>query len=182
MADRHSQEAVDNESIRGNGVTIQPGTISSTIRQNVRQIELFSNLSDDEIDILMKHAKIRSLVEDEALFHQGDNGDFFAIIIDGRIEITKHTEMETPVSLASLTCGDTLGEMALIDQETRSASATAMEPSSVFVLSRKSFDMLVDQYPRCGTKLLRKLAKILCNHLRKTSGRFAESIEPNLLT
>jgi len=163
-------------------VTIQPGTISSTIRKNVRQIELFSSLSDDEIDILMKHSRIRSLVEDEALFHQGDDGDFFAIIIDGRIEITKHTEMETPVSLASLTCGDTLGEMALIDQEKRSASAIAIEPSSVFILSRKSFDMLIDQYPRCGTKLLRKLAIILCHHLRATSGRFAESIEPRLLS
>lgn len=162
-------------------MTIQPGTISSTIRQNIRQIELFSSLSDDEIDILMKHAKIRSLVEDEALFRQGDDGDFFAIIIDGRIEITKHTEMETPVSLASLTCGDTLGEVALIDQEKRSASAVASEPSSVFLLSKKSFDMLVDHYPRCGTKLLTKLARILCNHLRKTSGRFAESIEPSLL-
>lgn len=163
-------------------MTTQPGTISSTIRHNVRQIELFSSLSDDEIDILVKHSRIRSLVEDEVLFHQGDDGDFFAIIIDGRIEITKHTEIETPVALASLTCGDTLGEMALIDQETRSASAIAIEPTSVFLLSRKSFDMLVDQYPRCGTKLLRKLAIILCNHIRETSGQFAESIEPRLLT
>ncbi|WP_163338592.1 cyclic nucleotide-binding domain-containing protein [Desulfopila sp. IMCC35008] len=163
-------------------MTTQTGAISSTIRQNVRQIELFSNLSDDEIDILVKHSKIRSLVEDEALFRQGDDGDFFVIIIDGRIEITKHTEKETPVALASLTRGDTLGEMALIDQEKRSASAIAIEPTSVFILSRKSFNLLVDQYPRCGTKLLRKLATILCSHLRETSRLFAESIEPNLLT
>lgn len=163
-------------------MTTRPGTTSSIIRQNVRQIDLFSSLSDDEIDILVKHSKIRSLVEDEALFHQGDDGDFFAIIIDGRIEITKHTEKETPVALASLTNGDTLGEMALIDQEKRSASAIAIEPSSVFVLSRKSFDLLVDQYPRCGTKLFRKLAIILCNHIRETSRQLAETIEPHLLT
>ncbi len=160
----------------------QPGRISSTIRQNVRQLKLFSSLSDDEIDILVRHSKIRSLDEDEVLFHQGDDGDFFAIIIDGRIEITKHTEKETPVALASLTSGDTLGEMALIDQETRSASAIAIEPSSVFVLSRKSFNLLVDQYPRCGTKLLRKIAIILCNHIRETSRLLAETIEPSLLT
>ncbi len=163
-------------------MTTQSGTIFSTIRQNVRQIKLFSNLSDNEIDILVKHSKIRSLVEDEVLFHQGDDGDFFAIIIDGRIEITKHTEKETPVALASLTSGDTLGEMALIDEETRSASAVATEPSSVFVLSRKSFNLLVDQYPRCGTKLLRKIAIILCNHIRETSRLLAETIEPSLLT
>lgn len=163
-------------------MTIQPGTISSAIRQNIRKIELFSNLSDDEIDILVKHAKIRSLVEDEPLFRQGDDSDFFVVIIDGRIEITKHTAKETPVSLASLTSGDTLGEMALFDQEARSASATATEPSTVFILSRSSFEQLVDQHPRCGTKLLRKFAVILCSHLRNTSRLFAETVEPNLLT
>ena len=160
----------------------QSGTISSAIRQNVRQLELFTSLSDEEIDILVKHSKIRSLDEDEALFHQGDDGDFFAIIIDGRIEINKLTQKDTPVALASLARGDTLGEMALIDQETRSASAIATEPSSVLVLSRKSFDLLVNQYPRCGTKLLRKIATILCSHIRETSKLFAETIEPNLLT
>ncbi len=162
-------------------MTRPPSKISSTIRENVRQLELFSSLLDDEIDILVKHSKFRSLVEDEALFLQGDEGDFFAIIIDGRIEITKHTQKETPVALASLSRGDTLGEMALIDQETRSASAIAVEPTSVLVLSRKSFDLLVNQYPRCGTKLLRKIATILCNHIRETSKLFAESIEPSLL-
>jgi len=160
----------------------QPGAISSAIRQNVRQLELFSSLSDEEIDILVKHSKIRSLDEDEALFHQGDDGDFFAIVMEGRIEIAKHTKKDTPVALASLSRGDTLGEMALIDQETRSASAIATEPSSVLVLSRKSFDLLVNQYPRCGTKLLRKIASILCSHIRETSKLFAETIEPNLLT
>lgn len=163
-------------------MTLQPGTISSTIRQNVRQIELFSSLSDDEIDILIQHSKIHSLVEDEPLFRQGDVSDFFVVIIDGRLEITKHTEKETPVSLASLTSGATIGEMALFDQETRSASAIASEPSTVFILSRTSFDQLVDQYPRCGTKLLRKLAIILCGHLRNTTRMFAETIEPHLLT
>lgn len=162
-------------------MSTQPSTISSAIRQNVRQLELFSDLFDEEITILLRHSKIHSLVEGEALFNQGDNGDFFAVIIDGRIEITKHTAKDTPVALASLTSGDTLGEMALIDQDTRSASAVAIEPSSVFVLSRTSFDMLVDQYPHCGTKLLRKLAKILCSHIRETSKLLAETIEPSLL-
>jgi len=163
-------------------VTQQSGSISSAIRQNVRQIDLFNGLLDDEIDILIKHSKIRALGEDETLFVQGDDSDFFVVIIDGRIEITKYSDKETPVSLASLTKGDTLGEMALFTQETRSASATATVPSIVLILSRASFDLLVYQNPRCGTKLLRKLAIILCSHLRKTSKMFAETIEPHLLT
>lgn len=161
-------------------MTAKNNTISSILRRNIQQLDLFTNLSGDEIGILVKHAKIRSLDEDEALFHQGDNGDFLAIVIEGRIEITKHTENDTPVAIASLTHGATLGEMALIDHETRSASAIAIEPSTVFVLSKQSFDKLIEQSPRCGVKLIQKIATILCSNIRRTSNLFADSIEPSL--
>ena len=152
-------------------------TISSTIRQNIRQIELFNGLSDDEIDILVKHAKIHSLVEDEVLFNEGDDGDFFAIVIDGQIEVRKLNEYDQPVAIAALTSGATLGEMSLIDHEARSASAIATAPSTLFILSRKSFDTLVEQSPRCGVKLIRKIAIILCATIRRTSNLFADAIE-----
>jgi CRP-like cAMP-binding protein len=152
-------------------------TISSTIRQNIRQIELFNSLSDDELDTLLKHAKIHSLVEDEVLFNEGDDGDFFAIVIDGQIEVRKLNEYDQPVAIATLASGATLGEMSLIDHETRSASAVATAPSTLFILSRTSFDTLVEQFPRCGVKLIRKIATILCATIRRTSNLFADSIE-----
>jgi len=152
-------------------------TISAILRQNIRQLELFTSLSDDEIDILVKHAKIHSLVEDEVLFNEGDDGDFFAIVIEGRIEIKKLSDNDQPITIATLTSGATLGEMSLIDHETRSASAIAAEPSTVFILSRQSFDSLVDQSPRCGVTLIRKIATILCATIRRTSNLFADSIE-----
>ena len=161
-------------------MTTQANPISSILRRNIQQLDLFSSFSVDEIDILVKHAKIRSLDEGEFLFHQGDEGDFLAIVIEGRIEITKHTQNDTPVAIASLSHGATLGEMALIDHETRSASAVAGEPSTVFVLSRQNFDRIVDQAPRCGVRLIQKIAKILSANIRRTSELFADSIEPSL--
>lgn len=158
-------------------MTTQHKAISSALRHNIRQLEIFTELLDEEIDILVKHAKIQSLDKSEVLFHEGDNGDFFAIVIEGQIDITKNTEGVTPIAIATLTDGATLGEIALIDHETRSASAIAAVPSTVFVLSRESFDTLVEQSPRCGVKLIRKIAMILCNNIRRTSNLFADSIE-----
>ncbi len=160
--------------------TQQNNTISSILRQNIRRLELFTDLLDAEIDILVKHARIRSLDKNEALFHEGDSSTFFAVIIEGRIEISKLTGNNTPVWIASLTHGATLGEMALIDHETRSASAIATEPSTVFILSRLSFDRLIEKSPRCGVTLIRKIATILCYNMRQTSNLFADSIEPSL--
>jgi len=159
-------------------VTTQENSISSALRNNIRQLELFKDLLDEEINILVKHAKIHSLDQGEVLFQEGDDGDFFAIVIEGQIEITKRTENEKPIAIASLTNGATLGEMSLIDHETRSASAIAAKPSTIFVLSRQSFDTLIDQSPRCGVKLIRKIATILCSTIRRTSNLFADSIEP----
>ena len=159
-------------------MTTQENSISSALRNNIRQLELFTDLLDDEINILVKHAKIHSLDEGEVLFQEGDDGDFFAIVIDGLIEITKRIENENSIIIASLTNGATLGEMALIDHETRSASAIAATPTTIFVLSRQSFDTLIDQSPRCGVKLIRKIATILCSNIRRTSNLFADSIEP----
>ena len=159
-------------------MTTQENSISSALRNNIRQLELFTDLLDDEINILVKHAKIHSLDEGEVLFQEGDDGDFFAIVIDGLIEITKRVENENSIIIASLTSGATLGEMALIDHETRSASAIAATPTTIFVLSRQSFDTLIDQSPRCGVKLIRKIATILCSTIRRTSNLFADSVEP----
>lgn len=158
----------------------QQGSISSAIRQNIRQMELFTDLSDDEMDILVKHFKIQPLDENEALFNQGDPGDFFAIILDGRLEITKITDLDTPVALASLSKGETLGAMALIDEEARSASAIAVEPSTIFIIPKETFDTLVEDYPRFGVKLLRKIAKTLCAKIRETSTMFAKYAELNI--
>jgi len=155
----------------------QHGRISSTVRQNIRQIELFNDLSEDEMDILVGHFKIRTLDENEVLFNQGDHGDFLAIILDGRLEITKITKQETPIALASLAKGETLGAMALIDQEARSATAVAVEPSTVFIIPKETFDTVVENYPRFGVKLLRKIAKTLCDKIRETSTMFAEYAE-----
>lgn len=160
-------------------MSTQQSSISSVLRHNIGQLDLFKSLLDDEIDILVKHAKIRSLDKGEELFREGEVSDFFAIVIEGQIDITKQTESENPVSIASLTNGATLGEMSIIDYETRSASAVAAEPSTVFVLSRGSFDTLVEQSPRCGVKLIRKIATILCDNVRRTSSLFADSIDPN---
>ena len=160
----------------------QNPSISSALRQNIQKINIFKELSDDEIDILVKHAKLRSLDEGELLFRQGDKGDFFAVIVDGRVEIARHTEKDTPVAIASLANGATLGEMSLLSKETRSASAIATEPSIIFILSKQSFDELIETSPRCGVKVLQKIAIILCENVRRTSALFADSIEPYLLS
>ncbi|MGL1931251.1 MAG: cyclic nucleotide-binding domain-containing protein [Desulfotalea sp.] len=153
-------------------MSVPRAKVSPLVRESVRRLDLFSDLLDDEIDILVKHAKFVNLDVDDYLFHEGDPGDFFAIIIDGRIEIEKYSEKGTPILLTELTSNNTIGEMSVIDQETRSASAIATELTTIFTLSKVSFDTLVAENPECGVKLIKKIAVLLSKTVRSASERY----------
>ena len=157
-------------------MSTKPSSISDATKESIRKIDVFSNLSDEEIQILIKHARFQTLDKDEFLFHEGDKGDFFAVILEGQVEIEKKSDTGIPVPIATLSKHATLGEMAIIDSDTRSASAIALSPTTLFILSRDSFDALVNEHPRCGVVIIRKIASLLNRNLRNTSLEFAKSL------
>jgi CRP-like cAMP-binding protein len=68
--------------------------------------------------------------------------------------------------------------MALIDKLTRSASIRACTSSSLIVLTRKGFDMILKLHPEIGIKILKGIASLLSINLRKTSDKLAEFMPP----
>ena len=68
--------------------------------------------------------------------------------------------------------------MAVIDNYPRSASVRAKTKGSLLTLSRDRFDVLLDQHPYTGIKLLRSIARFLCANLRKTSSAVVDQLLP----
>ncbi|MBU1139334.1 MAG: cyclic nucleotide-binding domain-containing protein [Proteobacteria bacterium] len=75
----------------------------------------------------------KDFATNETLFLQGDCGDFIYIIISGSVEISKKTETQKDI-IARMSSGDILGEMALLSDEPRCASAIATEPTRVIMV------------------------------------------------
>ena len=69
----------------------------------------------------------------ETLFEQGDIGDYIYIIINGRVEVRKESKGKI-TSIAKVSSGDILGEMAVLTDEPRCASGVAMEPTRVIMV------------------------------------------------
>ena len=157
-------------------MSTKPANISDATKESIRKIGVFSSLSDEEIQILIMHARFQTLDTNDFLFHEGDVGDFFAVILEGQVEIEKKSDNDIPVAIATLSQHATLGEMAIIDSDTRSASAIALTPTTLFILSRDSFDALVNEHPKCGVVIIRKIASLLNKNLRNTSLEFAKSL------
>ena len=80
--------------------------------------------------------------------------------------------------IAHLNPGDSLGEMALVDHQPRSATVRAAEDTTLVVLTRKGFEQLRRRQPRAAAVLMENIARLLCDNLRQTSSRLAQFMPP----
>jgi CRP/FNR family cyclic AMP-dependent transcriptional regulator len=96
----------------------------------------------------------------EAIFHEGEAGEAMFIIQEGEVRIHKRVR-DRETTLAVLKAGDFFGEMAIIDQEPRSASATAGEEAKILVLSKDIFESQIKTNPKIIMAILRKMSERL---------------------
>lgn len=96
----------------------------------------------------------------EAIFHEGEAGEAMFIIQAGEVRIHKRVR-DRETTLAVLKAGDFFGEMAIIDQEPRSASATAGEEAKILVLSKDIFESQIKTNPKIIMAILRKMSERL---------------------
>jgi CRP-like cAMP-binding protein len=129
-----------------------------------------------EIESLAAHLQLRRCAGGELVCREGDADPALFIIAKGSVSILKHDAGDREKLLARLGPGQTLGEMALLDGQPRSANAVAAEDLVLLVFTRPELEKLVEAKPRLGVKLLWKLARFLSQRLRQTSGALAEHL------
>jgi CRP-like cAMP-binding protein len=139
-----------------------------------RFVSLFQSFRDDA-DALAQIASLFTTLRCEAgssVITEGEAGDAMYIIKSGTVEIVKKTMQGDPYTVAELTSDKNMffGEMALIDQDRRSAGVVCKSTCEFYVLTREQFLTLGDGHPAIGLALTRELAKIICNRLRKANG------------
>jgi CRP/FNR family cyclic AMP-dependent transcriptional regulator len=142
-----------------------------------RKIYLFEDLEEDEIQQVLNHTSLREFPVGAAIINEGEPGDSLFIMQEGEVEITKQLTLvldeDTPKERVMIRLkaenGVYFGEMALLENETRSATVTALTDCSLLELHQKDFLDLVEQKPAMGVKMLMRLAQILSRHLRKTN-------------
>lgn len=109
-------------------------------------------------------AEVVHMENGETVFEQGDVGDAFYMVVRGDIRIMRGTH-----ELALLGPREGFGEMAILDQETRSATATAAGPTTLLRIDRDSFDRIVEQNPAVARGIYRMLTQRLRNTLAQVA-------------
>ncbi|MDC0207117.1 cyclic nucleotide-binding domain-containing protein [Nitrospinae bacterium] len=107
----------------------------------------------------------------EFIFNEGTYGDSAYMIDFGKVGIISLTNQNDKRKLiATLKKDDIFGEMGLIDNKVRTATAIALEETQVSVISKKTFDYLLKHDPLA----LRPLIKVLSHRLRNTTNLLQE--------
>jgi CRP/FNR family cyclic AMP-dependent transcriptional regulator len=133
-------------------------------RDLLRTVPIFSELSDGDVASLAQLLNRRKYPKDAVVFFENEEGDFFFMIVQGRIKVTILGDDGREVILSMLGPGDFFGEMALLDNEPRSASAIAAEESELLSLARSDFQKVSTKRSITGA-----LIKVLTARLRRAN-------------
>lgn len=134
----------------------------------VERVKVFSGMSAAEVGELLAHAEKNLFDANSLIVAEGNIGNYAYLIMSGEALVTK-SGRDGPTELARLGPADCFGEMALIDQTTRSASVTALSPCMLVRFSASS----IEANPTVAAKVYRNIARILTERLREADEQLA---------
>ncbi|NOX88496.1 MAG: cyclic nucleotide-binding domain-containing protein [Calditrichaeota bacterium] len=132
----------------------------------LKRIPLFQDLTRKELRQLERILHQRSYKKDEVIFSEGEPGVGMYIIETGQVRITLGDEQKV---LAVLSKGDFFGEMALLLEAPRTASAIANKPSRLYGFFQPDLFSILETYPRTGNKILLRLSQMIAERLRHSN-------------
>ena len=141
----------------------------------LKSLVLFQDLRDRDLGVLSQALHSRTYHAGEVVFMEGDIGRALFILESGRIELTKRGSDGEPQLIATLGPGDYFGEMALLEQRPRLASAVAVEQTGVYMLYKAKLESLYVEAPRLALAITLHLAQVLSARLRTATERLVIS-------
>lgn len=130
----------------------------------LKKMPLFADLKRRELKVVDGFMHQRNYLKDEVIFDQGEQGEAFYIVLEGRVLICRQGQANHPI--ATLEPGNFFGELALLDDAPRSAQARAAEDCTLLVLFRGEFLGLMQSHGLIASKIAMQLARHLGARLR----------------
>ncbi len=148
--------------------------MSDTVKILLKQVPLFDYIPEEILSHFEAAIKEKNLSRGEILFSEGDPGDAFYIIKSGTIEILKGDPTSNKlIKLATRNKGDFFGEMSLLEDSPRFATAKSVGESVVLELSRYAFIELVRKNPPVALKVM----GVLSSRLRQADLQMISDLE-----
>jgi CRP/FNR family transcriptional regulator len=130
----------------------------------LRNIRLFSALTDQELQQIRDNVAIKRFRKNEVILYEENTNQVMYIILSGKVKVLQTTEDGRDIILAIHQAGDFFGEVSLIDSLTMPASVVATEDAVVAIISKKDFYTILHSQG----KVVDHLLLIMCSRLRES--------------
>ena len=154
---------------------LEQSSLLDEIREMLLNSTLLNSFPPAEILSAARYFSINHIAVNEVIFEEGDTGSFMCLIIEGTVSVQKANQDDENIELARLGKNRTIGEMAVLDGERRSASCYAATDCSLLILSRDSLDKMILETPRIAAKVIRAIAVALSRRLRMADGKLVDN-------
>jgi len=128
----------------------------------LKSAEVFASIPDNVLAFIASIVEEVDVRKDETFIHLGDIGNCMYLIVDGSVLVHDGKR-----GIAELGKGQTVGELAVLDPEPRSASVTAIEDTHLFRLEKEALDEVMADQP----DIARGVIRVLCQRLRISAAR-----------
>ncbi len=144
----------------------KPGHGKEDLEQVLLSMPPFQRIGKKYIQLILNLVHNRVYSQNEYVFCQGDPGIGLFFIQDGEIRIFQKMENGKEFTLAKLVRGDFFGEIAMLEEETRSANALALRETKLAIIFKPDLDKFMEQYPHKGMQILRGITQIVSARLK----------------
>ena len=132
----------------------------------LQQVEIFEGLTDDELQTLAESSSSRAFPKNTVVIHENDPADSLFVIESGKVKVYCSDKNGKEFIMNTQGEGDYFGELALLDDSTRSASVRTVEKSSFCIIFKDDFNRVLDEHPKIARQLIRNLSQ----RVRKLTG------------
>lgn len=149
----------------------------SDILQKLSRLEIFSDFKDltNENRVILETIysvlNRKSFAKDEVIIKEGDEGDTLYILYEGSVQVRRKTPSKEEFAVVNLSSEQNVffGEIALIDNDKRSASVVALTDCKTLTLESKDFINLCEKNPLIGYRVIYRIARRISQSLRRSN-------------
>lgn len=136
----------------------------------IKDLTVFRDLSKEQLNLVQKYMQPKSYKGGDIIFREGDPGDGMYFILSGYVSVFLELDNgDRARRLATFAAGVFFGDMAILENQARSATVRAETPTELLFLAKDDFEKLTNTEPLLATKMLLGIARELSYRLRMTN-------------
>lgn len=142
----------------------------------LERMAMFEDFKRDELTLLVAYLVGQRVDQGAIIFREGERTAHLCLLLEGKLEVYKGAQGGQANKITDVTAGKLIGEISVIDGLPYSATVVASAPSVLVLLSRENLLRICEERARLGNKLLFKIANMLSQRLRQTTGKLIDHL------